>query len=48
MKKILINKYKTHQGEGEQYGYKGQALNPAEQAIVLKINEIVDWINKHA
>ena len=45
--KIPIKKYKAHQGEGEQYGYAGIALNKAEQASILKINEIIDWINSH-
>jgi len=45
IKKIIIKKYKAHQGEGEQYGFKGQALEPIEQELVFKVNEIIEWIN---
>jgi hypothetical protein len=45
IEKIPIKPYKAHQGEIRQYGYKGIALNPIEQALTLKLNEIIDELN---
>ena len=46
MDEIPLEGYKVHQAEGDQFAYKGIALNPIEEANTLKINEIVKLINK--
>ena len=45
LKKIPLEKYKWHQGEGSQYSYAGIALNPKEQVIANKVNEMIDYMN---
>jgi len=44
--RIPIEPYKWHQGEGTQYGYKGVALTPIEQALADKANQLVDFLNE--
>ena len=46
IEKIPVKPYKQHRGEGKQLGYKGQALNPPTQAAIVKINEIIDRLNR--
>ncbi len=46
LEKLPLEGYKVHQGEGDQLSYKGMALTPAVQAIAIKVNEIVEYINK--
>ena len=45
LKKLPLKGYKQHQGEGDQLSYNGIALNPKEQVIALKVNEIIDYVN---
>jgi len=45
LEKIPLEKYKWHQGEGSQWSYQGIALNPKEQAIAFKVNEMIAYIN---
>ena len=45
LEQIPLEKYKWHQGEGHQYSYKGIALNPKEQVIADKVNEVIRYIN---
>ena len=45
LERIPLEKYKWHQGEGSQWSYKGIALNPKEQAIAFKLNEVIAYIN---
>jgi len=44
--RIPVEPYKWHKGEGKQYGYKGIAMTPVEQAAVEKINQLVDFLNE--
>ena len=44
--KIPLEPYKQHQGEGKQLAFNGIALNPIEQETAVKINEIIDMLNK--
>ena len=46
IKKIPLKPYKKHQGKGTQLGYRGVALTRKEQSIFLKINEIIEELNK--
>ena len=46
IEKIPVKPYKWHQGYGSQLGYKGQALDPPTQAAIVKINEIIDRLNR--
>jgi len=45
LEQIPLEKYKWHQGEGTQYSYKGIALNPKEQVLADKLNEVIRYIN---
>jgi len=45
IERIPLDKYKWHQGEGSQWSYNGIALNPKEQAIAFKVNEMIAYIN---
>jgi len=42
---LPLEGYKVHQGEGDQLSYKGIALNPKEQVIAEKVQEIITYIN---
>ncbi len=46
---IPIKPYKQHQLEDgtevEQWGYEGIALSPPEQAVILKVNELIVMAN---
>lgn len=44
MKKIELEVYKASLVE-DQYSINGIALNPKEQVLAKKINEIIDFIN---
>jgi len=43
--RIPLEKYKWHQGEGSQWSFQGIALNPKEQALAFKLNEVIAYIN---
>ncbi len=47
---IPIKPYKQHQLEDgtevEQWGYEGIALSPPEQAVILKVNELIEMANE--
>jgi len=45
LERIPLEKYKWHQGEGSQWSYQGIALNPKEQALAFKLNEVIAYIN---
>jgi len=48
IEKIQVEPYKQHQGFGDQVSYKGIPLAKAEQAIVEKVNEIIEYLDKQA
>ena len=45
LKRLPLEGYKKHQGEGNQLSYKGIAMNPKEQVIAEKVNEMIDYMN---
>ena len=45
--KIIVEPYKRHQGFGDQISYKGIPLGKAEQAILEKLNELIEAWNRH-
>ena len=44
--KIVVAPYKQHQGQGDQISYKGIPLAKVEQAVLEKLHEVIDHINK--
>jgi len=45
LKKIPLEGYKVHQGRGSQLSFNGIALNPKEQVIAEKVNEMIEYMN---